>query len=136
MVHHQRPLESCLCSRGSPHHAQPTCSQPLSTCTVHAAGGYGTATYQQPAPQYNANRGGPTVKNEAAAKILPITALNAYQTRWHIKARVTSRSEMRRSELPGLLHMLSHSSGAWCSHSMMFMPRCCQLMLPAKIAHA
>lgn len=59
-------------------------------------GGYGTATYQQPAPQYNVNRGGPTVKNEAAAKILPITALNAYQTRWHIKARVTSRSEMRR----------------------------------------
>ena len=100
------------------------------------AGGYGTATYQQPAPQYNASRGGPTVKNEAAAKILPITALNAYQTRWHIKARVTSRSEMRRSELPCFPHVLGHSPGACCRHSMLPMPHCCQLVLPADAAHA
>ncbi len=101
-----------------------------------AAGGYGTATYQQPAPQYNVNRGGPTVKNEAAAKILPITALNAYQTRWHIKARVTSRSEMRRSELPCFPHVLSHSADACCSHSMLPMPYCRQLMVPDNAAHA
>ncbi|CAL1373777.1 unnamed protein product [Linum trigynum] len=49
--------------------------------------------YQQPPPMYN-NRG-PVTRNEAPARIIPITALNPYQGRWTIKARVTAKAEMR-----------------------------------------
>jgi replication factor A1 len=48
----------------------------------------------QPAPVYG-NRG-PIVKNEAPARIIPIAALNPYQGRWTIKARITAKSEVRR----------------------------------------
>ncbi|CAI9275054.1 unnamed protein product [Lactuca saligna] len=51
-------------------------------------------TYNQPPPMY-ANRG-PMAKNEAPARIIPIAALNPYQGRWTIKARVTSKAELRR----------------------------------------
>ncbi|KAJ6808923.1 replication protein A 70 kDa DNA-binding subunit A-like [Iris pallida] len=51
-------------------------------------------TYQQPPPMYM-NRG-PVAKNEAPARIVPIAALNPYQGRWTIKARVTSKGEVRR----------------------------------------
>ena len=37
-----------------------------------------------------------TVRNEAPPNITPIASLNAYQARWTIRARVTSKSEMRR----------------------------------------
>lgn len=36
------------------------------------------------------------MKNEAPARIIPITALNPYQGRWAIKARVTAKGELRR----------------------------------------
>ncbi|XP_072987756.1 replication protein A 70 kDa DNA-binding subunit A-like [Typha latifolia] len=55
-------------------------------------------TYQQPPPLY-VNRG-PIAKNEAPARIVPIRALNPYQGRWTIKARVTSKSELRRYNNP------------------------------------
>lgn len=48
----------------------------------------------QPAPVYG-NRG-PIVKNEAPARIIPIAALNPYQGRWTIKARITAKGEIRR----------------------------------------
>ncbi|KAI3862722.1 hypothetical protein MKX03_002014 [Papaver bracteatum] len=51
-------------------------------------------TYQQPPSMYT-NRG-PVAKNEAPARIIPIAALNPYLSRWTIKARVTSKKELRR----------------------------------------
>ncbi|KAJ8458785.1 hypothetical protein OPV22_031711 [Ensete ventricosum] len=54
--------------------------------------------YQQPSPMYT-NRG-PIAKNEAPARIIPIAALNPYQGRWTIKARVTIKGELRRYSNP------------------------------------
>ncbi|GLU10124.1 hypothetical protein SLE2022_269450 [Rubroshorea leprosula] len=48
----------------------------------------------QPPPNYK--RHGPIMKNEAPARIIPIAALNPYQGRWAIKARVTSKGDLRR----------------------------------------
>ncbi|XXG81711.1 hypothetical protein AAC387_Pa09g2284 [Persea americana] len=48
----------------------------------------------QPPPNYK-NRG-PITKNEAPARIIPIAALNPYQGRWAIKARVTAKGDLRR----------------------------------------
>ncbi|XP_057750335.1 replication protein A 70 kDa DNA-binding subunit A-like [Arachis stenosperma] len=48
----------------------------------------------QPPPVYK-NRGA-IVKNEAPARIIPIAALNPYQGRWAIKARVTAKGDLRR----------------------------------------
>ncbi|KAK9928220.1 hypothetical protein M0R45_025366 [Rubus argutus] len=50
-------------------------------------------SYQQPPPVYN-NRG-PGAKNEAPGRIVQIPALNPFQGRWTIKARVTAKSELR-----------------------------------------
>lgn len=36
------------------------------------------------------------MKNEAPARIIPINALNPYQERWAIKARVTAKGDLRR----------------------------------------
>ncbi|KAG9457369.1 hypothetical protein H6P81_001877 [Aristolochia fimbriata] len=47
-----------------------------------------------PPPSYK-NRG-PIAKNEAPARIVPIAALNPYQGRWAIKARVTAKGDLRR----------------------------------------
>ncbi|WJX56186.1 hypothetical protein P8452_41866 [Trifolium repens] len=49
---------------------------------------------RQPSPMY-ANRG-PTGRNDAPPRILPISALNPYQNIWTIKARVTAKGELRR----------------------------------------
>ncbi|CAN0839377.1 Replication protein A 70 kDa DNA-binding subunit A [Linum grandiflorum] len=48
----------------------------------------------QPPPSYT-NRG-PIMKNEAPARVIPIAALNPYQGRWAIKARVTAKGDLRR----------------------------------------
>ncbi|XP_039128729.1 LOW QUALITY PROTEIN: replication protein A 70 kDa DNA-binding subunit A-like [Dioscorea cayenensis subsp. rotundata] len=58
----------------------------------------GQPTYAQPPPLYT-NRG-PIAKNEAPARIIPIAALNPYQGRWTIKARVTAKGELRRYSNP------------------------------------
>lgn len=56
------------------------------------------SSYQQPSPMYT-NRG-PIAKNEAPARIIPIAALNPYQGRWTIKARVTAKTELRHYNNP------------------------------------
>ncbi|CAN6461322.1 unnamed protein product [Victoria cruziana] len=43
---------------------------------------------------------GPIAKHEAAARIIPISALNPYYGRWTIKARVTSKGDLRRYNNP------------------------------------
>ncbi|XP_052142453.1 replication protein A 70 kDa DNA-binding subunit A [Oryza glaberrima] len=48
----------------------------------------------RPAPNYKNH--GAIMKNEAPARIIPISALNPYQGRWAIKARVTAKGDIRR----------------------------------------
>lgn len=48
----------------------------------------------QPPPNYRNH--GPILKNDAPARIIPIAALNPYQGRWAIKARVTAKGDIRR----------------------------------------
>lgn len=48
----------------------------------------------QPPPNYKNH--GAIMRNEAPARIIPITALNPYQGRWAIKARVTAKGDLRR----------------------------------------
>ncbi|XP_022731932.1 replication protein A 70 kDa DNA-binding subunit A [Durio zibethinus] len=48
----------------------------------------------QPPPNYKIQ--GPIMKNEAPARIIPIAALNPYQGRWAIKARVMAKGDLRR----------------------------------------
>ncbi|KAL6558226.1 Replication protein A 70 kDa DNA-binding subunit A [Orobanche minor] len=48
----------------------------------------------QPPPNYKSN--GAIIRNEAPARIIPIAALNPYQGRWAIKARVTAKGDLRR----------------------------------------
>ncbi|CAF2130369.1 replication protein A 70 kDa DNA-binding subunit E [Brassica rapa] len=48
----------------------------------------------QPPPSMYQNRG-PVARNEAPPRITPINALNPYSGRWTIKARVTSKGDLR-----------------------------------------
>ena len=48
------------------------------------------------APQYRPAAGGAIARNEAPVQLTPITALNSYQNRWTVKARVTQKSDIRR----------------------------------------
>lgn len=71
-----------------------------------AAGGYGHTNMQQHNtyggggapmnPQYRAAGGGTTARNDAPMQLTPISALNSYQNRWTVKARVTQKADIRR----------------------------------------
>ncbi|KAH0851396.1 hypothetical protein HID58_094777 [Brassica napus] len=54
---------------------------------------YPLQRHQPPPPMYQ-NRG-PVARNEAPPRIIPINALNPYSGRWTIKARVTSKGDLR-----------------------------------------
>ena len=70
-------------------------------------GGYGAGAYRgdqgrgggggygEPPPSYGAYGRGPTARNDAPAKISPISSLNPYNNRWTIRARVTNNPEIR-----------------------------------------
>ncbi|KAK7265416.1 hypothetical protein RJT34_33036 [Clitoria ternatea] len=51
-------------------------------------------TPYQPPPLYKSH--GAILRNDAPARVIPITALNPYQGRWAIKARVTAKGDLRR----------------------------------------
>ena len=51
---------------------------------------------QLPGMSYKPVGGGVVERHESHANILPINALNSYQNRWTVKARVTAKSEIRR----------------------------------------
>ncbi|KAG2261000.1 hypothetical protein Bca52824_068079 [Brassica carinata] len=51
---------------------------------------------QQPPPPPMYQNRGPVARNEAPPVIIPINALNPYSGRWTIKARVTSKGDLRR----------------------------------------
>ncbi|KAD3641848.1 hypothetical protein E3N88_31072 [Mikania micrantha] len=70
-------------------HAPTMLSRPPANSYTHPV----QPTHNQPPPMYM-NKG-PTAKNEAPPRIIPISALNPYQGRWTIKARVTAKTELR-----------------------------------------
>jgi len=65
------------------------------TKTVDKAqyGGHGSAP---PQPHYAPAAGGAIARNEAPPNLLPINALNSFQNRWTIKARVTQKAPIKR----------------------------------------
>jgi len=48
------------------------------------------------AGQYHPVAGGTIARNDAPPNLMPINALNSYQNRWTVKARVTQKSDIRR----------------------------------------
>ncbi|KAG8084585.1 hypothetical protein GUJ93_ZPchr0010g7975 [Zizania palustris] len=60
---------------------------------VNAYGQPARPSYQQPPPVYM-NRA-PAARNDSTTRIIPITALNPYQNKWTIKARVTAKTDIR-----------------------------------------
>uniref|UniRef100_A0A0D6R679 Replication protein A subunit n=1 Tax=Araucaria cunninghamii TaxID=56994 RepID=A0A0D6R679_ARACU len=79
-------------------------AQPVQSSTVGGEAGRGmnpnpygrpiVAPAYHPPPMYSSR--GPIARNEAPARIIPIAALNPYQGRWTIKARVTAKGDLRR----------------------------------------
>lgn len=84
-------------------------------------GGGGRMAPMGGGPQYGMV-GSAIVRDEAPARIIPISALNPYQGRWTIKARCTQKSEIRRyaamsrvlfpglSSVAGTTLLMSHSA--------------------------
>jgi hypothetical protein len=70
-------------------------------------------------------------RNEAPPAITPIANLNAYHSRWTIRARITSKSEMRRFSNARGEGALRHHPGALAVQSCLAMVRtlnlCCAL---------
>jgi len=56
-------------------------------------GGVGAAPMKS---EYRAAGGGATARNDAPIQFTPINALNSYQNRWTVKARVTQKADIRR----------------------------------------
>ncbi|KAI8107796.1 hypothetical protein M9435_002824 [Picochlorum sp. BPE23] len=61
-------------------------------------GNYGATGYGMPqdAGSYKPAAGGAIARNEAPVSISPINSLNSYQNRWTIKARVTTKTPIKR----------------------------------------
>ncbi|XP_078445823.1 replication protein A 70 kDa DNA-binding subunit A-like [Wolffia australiana] len=76
---------------------RPPSSGPINNNSISYAPQTAQPTYSR--PQEYTNRG-PISRNEGPARIVPISSLNPYQGRWTIKARVTSKGELRRYSNP------------------------------------
>ncbi|KAL4570238.1 hypothetical protein LXL04_025889 [Taraxacum kok-saghyz] len=74
-------------------HSIPSFSRSPTTTTTYIRPVQPQSPYNQPLPMYTNT--GPTSKTEPPARIMPISQLNPYQGRWTIKARVTSKTELR-----------------------------------------
>lgn len=95
-VHNVQSLMPTLHSESSQNHVGNIRPTFQSNSSVHSVPNF-RATVQppyQPPPNYKNH--GAIVKNEAPARIIPINALNPYQGRWAIKARVTAKGDPRR----------------------------------------
>ncbi|KAG6515042.1 replication protein A 70 kDa DNA-binding subunit A-like [Zingiber officinale] len=69
-------------------------SSVMKSCNKSSSSNAHLQSSYQPPPNYKSH--GAIMKNEAPARIIPIAALNPYQGRWAIKARVTAKGEVRR----------------------------------------
>ncbi|TQD83847.1 hypothetical protein C1H46_030607 [Malus baccata] len=93
----QNPVHNVQNLRPTSHSERPSVRPRLHPQSSSHDGPNFRATVQppyQPPPHYKNH--GPIMKNEAPARIIPINALNPYQGRWAIKARVTAKGDPRR----------------------------------------
>ncbi|KAL8189078.1 hypothetical protein R6Q57_029339 [Mikania cordata] len=80
----------------SPYTTKPSTNHPIPTNLAKTSQTFQPTVQPayQPPPVYKSH--GSIMKNEAPARIIPIAALNPYQGRWAIKARVTAKGDLRR----------------------------------------
>ncbi len=83
-------------SYGAPPQQQQAARTQAPPASTYSSSGYGTNNsnpYSSSAPAANSR---PVFRDDSAQSIVPINAINPYSNRWTIKARITSKTEMKR----------------------------------------